>query len=88
MDPDSQPLCSLCAKIPALEAEIESLQKRVEALSTKPVAPFAFGAKEGVWCDCPHLDPENGRNLVVCIDGTANQFGAKVRELCLDRYSE
>ena len=84
MDPDSQPLCSLCAKIPSLEAEIESLQKRIEALSTKPAASFAFGAKKGVWCDCA-LDKENGRNLVVCIDGTANQFGAKVRKICLNR---
>ena len=30
-------------------------------------------------CDCP----EGGRNLIVCIDGTSNQFGPKV---CLSVY--
>ena len=74
--PDGQLLQSLVAKI-------ESLEREIRTLSTKPAASFAFDA----WCRCS-LDQENGRNLVVCIDGTANQFGAKVRELCLDRYSE
>ncbi|KIP07616.1 hypothetical protein PHLGIDRAFT_410903, partial [Phlebiopsis gigantea 11061_1 CR5-6] len=39
-----------------------------------PVASFKFGPKEGTWCGCT-LDHDEGRNLVVCIDGTANQFG-------------
>ena len=71
-----------------LSAATQYLGQQVQALSMKPRASIAFGPKDGVWCDCrPQLDLENGRNLVVCIDGTANQFGAKVRELWLDRYS-
>ena len=27
---------------------------------------------------CPHENSGGGRNLIVCIDGTANQFGEKV----------
>lgn len=29
--------------------------------------------------DCPHNSPDS-RNLVVCIDGTANQFGLQVKQ--------
>lgn len=59
---------------------IPTLRSLVDAHSGKTGAP-QLGPKPGVWCKCS-LDLENGRNLVVCIDGTANQFGAKVRKLC------
>ncbi|KIP08191.1 hypothetical protein PHLGIDRAFT_69663 [Phlebiopsis gigantea 11061_1 CR5-6] len=44
------------------------------ATQATPVASFKFGPDEDTWCKCK-LDKEEGRNLVVCIDGTANQFG-------------
>ena len=36
---------------------------------------LAIGAMELANCKCSN----QGRNLVVCIDGTSNQFGTKVR---------
>lgn len=35
--------------------------------------------KDGVKAKPCQCDPEIGRNLVVCIDGTANQFGLQVK---------
>ena len=37
-----------------------------------------------VYCECK-LDHSNGRNLVVCIDGTANQFSFQVRSKRISR---
>lgn len=43
--------------------------------------PASTHSKEA-WCKCPR---PVGRNLVVCIDGTSNQFGPKVRSAAIFR---
>jgi hypothetical protein len=65
------------ARVPAVESHIplhiganmpaEGAQAMSDAASSQPS------------CQCS----KSGRNLVVCIDGTANQFGVKVRMVVL-----
>jgi hypothetical protein len=48
----------------------------VQIIVNDTVFPLlAIGAMEPANCKCSN----KGRNLVVCIDGTSNQFGTKVR---------
>ena len=43
-----------------------------------PAPSSAAGPTSNCFCDTIPPPPEGRRNLVVCIDGTANQFGIKV----------
>ena len=48
----------------------------VQAINNYSLFPLIMiGAMEPANCKCSN----KGRNLVVCIDGTSNQFGTKVR---------
>jgi hypothetical protein len=64
---------------PVGEAAMVDRTLSAEDATETRAAPSVHGAGTGVKADGPRCQcSPKGRNLIVCIDGTANQFGMKV----------
>lgn len=63
------------------QVHLLSMDRMASTTDSDVKKPASTHSKEA-WCKCPR---PVGRNLVVCIDGTSNQFGPKVRSPAIFR---
>jgi hypothetical protein len=81
---ESRPLLRAGEITPIREAAMADTSLLAEDAMEPRTAPSVGGAKtgkktDGLTCQCTI----KGRNLIVCIDGTANQFGMKASDAAI-----
>ena len=84
--PEDFPGVSFIDATPTVEDEDVTVRTREQVTQTEDEVSTRRIKEQATQTNSEGLDEKKpgGKNLVVCIDGTANQFGLKVRPVSID----